>query len=415
LRLLPEANSGSKPLRVFYLIVRREFMTRVRTRFFQIGTGVLILATGGYVVLAATVLSNASKTKVGFAGEAQALAAPFKAAAESSGAHVQILSLASVAAGEKEIRAGNVDAVVSGDQAGPTVTVRDRLVPTVAALLNGIVRQMALDRALSTNGVDPASVNTRVAAARIHVSPLDPAAGERSTREGTGAFIATLLYVALLLYGHFVAEGVVEEKVNRIVEILLSAVSSRQLLFGKVIGVGLVGVTQLLLVGVSALVMARETGTVSLSTVGMNTVAIGLLWFVLGFVFYALLFAAAGSTVSRQEEVGTVTTPITFFVIGAYLAFFWMLLNPDQPIAIAVSMLPGLAPFMMPARMVTGDALAWQVALAVGLSIAGIVALHALAARIYANSVLRTGARLRLREAWGRPGKVRQFPRVAVR
>ena len=104
--------------------------------------------------------------------------------------------------------------------------------------------------------------------------------------------------------------------------------------------------------------------------------------------------------VSRQEDLGAVTMPITMLIIGTHLAFFWVVGNPDNPIAVALSVTPPFAPVLMPARMATGDAQAWQVVLAIVLTVAAIAGLNALAARIYSNSVLRIGSRVRLAEAW---------------
>jgi ABC-2 type transport system permease protein len=95
-----------------------------------------------------------------------------------------------------------------------------------------------------------------------------------------------------------------------------------------------------------------------------------------------------------------VTAPVSILIVGPYVAFFCVVANPDNPIGVALSLLPPFAPVMMPARMATGDAQAWQVILAVLLMLAAIGGMNALAARIYSNSVLRIGSRVRLADAW---------------
>jgi ABC-2 type transport system permease protein len=147
-------------------------------------------------------------------------------------------------------------------------------------------------------------------------------------------------------------------------------------------------------------VAVTKTQVISVPAVGVTAVLGGLLWFVLGFLFFALIHAAAASTVSRQEDLGAVSAPISFLIVGPYVAFFWVVANPDNPIGIALSMLPPFAPVMMPARMATGDAQAWQVIVAVVLMLAAIAGMNALAARIYSNSVLRIGSRVGFAEAW---------------
>jgi ABC-2 type transport system permease protein len=391
---------GGDALHTVFLITRREFVTRVRSRFFLIGTVVLMALLAGYIVLQADVINKSSTTvKVGFVGASQALAKPL-AATSGGGVTIQTQLVQSVSSGVDQVRSGDLDALVSGDPSAPDVEYKDQLDPTVAANLTTLVQDIVFRQALAGSGVDPAAIEAKVAAAGIHAVALDPNAAQRSQSEVVGIFVAALLYIALVVYGSFVATGIVADKANRIVEILLSTVRSRQLLFGKVVGIGLVGFIQLVLLGSVALVAVMETHAITVPAVGVTAVLGGLLWFVLGFLFYALVYAAGGSLVSRQEDVGAVTAPIQVVILGSYLAFFWVVANPANPIGTVLSVLPPFAPVLMPARMATGDALAWQVVLAVALMLSAIVGMNALAARIYSNSVLRVGSRVRLADAW---------------
>ena len=388
-------------LRIVYLIARREFITRVRSRFFIVGTILFAALLAGYIVLQALVISRATTTvKVGFSGDAQVLAQPLKTAAAAEKVNVEVHQVAGVQDGEAQVRSGKLDAAVSGDAAAPDVAVKDTLDATVQVTLNALVKQVALNRALTAAGADPAAIERQVAAAGVRLTLLDPNAAERTQREIVGLFIAVLLYISLLLYGQLVAQGVVEEKANRIIEILLSTVRPRQLLFGKVIGIGLVGLLQLVVLGVVALATISRYQVVSVPNVGVEAVLGGLVWYVLGFIFYALIFAAAGSMVSRQEDIGSVTGPLSMVVVGTYLAFFWVAANPDNPIAVVLSIVPPFALVIMPGRMATGDASAWQVLLSMALTGIAIAGLLSLAARIYTNSVLRIGSRVKLVQAW---------------
>ncbi|HKV87385.1 MAG TPA: ABC transporter permease [Candidatus Dormibacteraeota bacterium] len=396
------AGLGGAFAHTVYLISRREFITRVRSRFFIVGTIVFMALLVGYIVLQALVLSRAVTTvKVAFTPDAQAMAQQLRAVTNTDPT-VKLLtsSVPDAAAGRAQVRDGTVDALVSGDPTAPVVSVKDTLDPTIAAALNALVKEAALNRALTAGGVDPTSVERAVANANISIALLDPNAQQRGERAVAGIFVAALLYVSLLLYGQIVAASVVEEKANRIIEILLSTVRPRQLLLGKVIGIGLMGFMQLVLLGAAALVAVSRTQVLSVPTIGVEAVLGGLLWFVLGFVFYALLYAAGGSMVSRQEDLGAITTPITMLVLGTYLAFFWVIANPDNPIAALISIIPPFAPVLMPARMATGDAQAWQVLVAAVLTLLAIAGLNLLAARIYTNSVLRVGSRVKFIQAW---------------
>jgi len=388
-------------VRIVFLIARREFLTRIRSRLWLIGTVVLVLAVCGFIVVQAKVISpHGSHTKVAFLGPARALQPNVSRTAAALGVTVDVQSVQSESDGVAEVDSGELDALISGERTHPTVTVKEQLSTEVAAAISNASKQIALNEALLNQGVDPGVVSGPVAASGPVIHTLDPGAAQRATRDVAGIFVAVLLYIALQIYGQVVAAGVVEEKANRIVEILLSTIRARQLLFGKVLGIGLLGFIQLAIVGAAALLVAGRTQTVNLPTVGLSSVLGGLLWFVIGFVLYAFLYAGAASLVSRQEDLASVTTPVTVLVLGSYLAFFWVVANPTSQMAAVLSLLPPFAPILMPARMATGDAPTWQVGLAIVLSLATIAGLNLLAARIYSNSVLRFGSRVSLRQAW---------------
>ena len=193
-------------LHTVYLIARREFVTRVRSRFFIAGTIAFAVLLAGYIFLQARVLGNTTTTvKIGFSGDAAVLAQPLKAAASTEKVSVEIHQLSSPQDGEAQVRAGTLDAAVAGDAAAPDVAVKDDLNPTVAATLGALVKQVALNRALTAAGADPAAVESKVAAAGIHLKLLDPNAAEKTQRQVVGIFIAALLYVSLVLYGQLVA------------------------------------------------------------------------------------------------------------------------------------------------------------------------------------------------------------------
>jgi ABC-2 type transport system permease protein len=392
---------GGDGLNILLLIVRREFITRARSRFFIVGTVLLMVLMAGYIVVQDLFISKAVTTvNVGFAGDAKVLAQPLKLAVSSATFKVDTSTWSNAAEGVQQVRDGKLDALVSGDPGAPDVAVMNDLNPSVAATLDLVVKQVVLSRSLTAHGVDPASIEPQVAGAGIHLDVLDPNAKVRAEREVAGLFVAVLLYVALAAYGQIVAAGVVEEKANRIIEILLSTVRPRQLLFGKVIGIGLLGVVQLILVGAVALVAVPKTQVISVPEIGVVAVLGGLLWFILGFVLFAFFYAAGGSMVSRQEDLGAVTVPITMLLVGTYLSFFWVISNPTSPVAAALSMLPPFSPVLMPSRMASGDAAIWQVLVAVVLMVAAIVGVNWLAARIYVNSVLRVGSRVGWGQAW---------------
>jgi ABC-2 type transport system permease protein len=203
-----------------------------------------------------------------------------------------------------------------------------------------------------------------------------------------------------LLYGSLVAQGLVEEKSSRVMEFLLAAVRPRWLLAGKVVGLGLVGLIQLVIVGSVGLVVGLATGVLSSVGPAVSALAWGLLWYVLGFLLYATVFAAVGALVSRQEDVQSVLMPVTAVLVVAFVLGFAVLSrNPTGTTASVLSLVPPLSPILMPGRLALAAAPVWQVLLALALTVATIVLLGRLGGKVYQNSLLRKDSRVTLRQA----------------
>jgi ABC-2 type transport system permease protein len=197
-----------------------------------------------------------------------------------------------------------------------------------------------------------------------------------------------------------VAQGVVEEKATRIMEILLATIQPSRLLAGKVIGVGLVGLLQLTIVGTAALVAVHLTNVAAIPALGLASILGDILWFLLGFLFYATAYAAVASLVSRQEEIQSAVAPISVFQIAGYLLMYAAPPNPSGPLATVCSLFPPFAPIVMAVRMATSDVPFWQVGLAIALIVASIIGLTWLAGRMYTNAAMRIGARVRFMDAF---------------
>jgi ABC-2 type transport system permease protein len=197
-----------------------------------------------------------------------------------------------------------------------------------------------------------------------------------------------------------VAQGVVEEKSSRVVEILLSTVRPWHLLLGKVIGLGVVGLVQLGILAVVGLAVATGTGVLSVSGVAAGAAAWGIVWYLLGFLLYAMIYGAAGSLVSRQEDTQTVVGPVNIaLIIGFIVGINLLTQSPDGTATRVVSLIPLLSPVLMPARISTGAAAPWEIVTSLALTIASIALVTWLGARIYQNGVLRVGSRVKLADA----------------
>jgi len=195
---------------------------------------------------------------------------------------------------------------------------------------------------------------------------------------------------------------VVEEKSSRIVEILLTTIRPWQLMVGKVLGIGAVGFAQLVVVVVAGVLTGLATDAYTFpSSIAGGAAFWAVTWFLLGYLTYALVFAALGALVSRQEDVGSVTAPAIMFIVLPYLVGISVLpADPTNEFAAVLSLIPLFSPMLMPMRIALGVAPAWEIALSIALSVTLIVVLVWLAGRIYSNAVLRTGSRVRFRDAF---------------
>jgi ABC-2 type transport system permease protein len=195
----------------------------------------------------------------------------------------------------------------------------------------------------------------------------------------------------------WVAMGVVEEKGSRIVEILLSTVRPWQLLGGKILGLGVLGLINLVTILVVGLGAATVSGIAANFPPGIpGLVAAVLLWFVLGYAFFATLSAAFGSLVSRQEEVSTVMTPLTMLIMITYFVAFYATSDATGTLATVVSYIPPFSSMVMPVRMAATEVPLWQVGASMAAMVAAVLVVLAFGARVYERAVLRTGARLKL-------------------
>lgn len=397
----PPGNSRAvRPMTAVRLVAQRELNTRLRTRSFVIGTAVILLVLAGYLLLQASLFSDMDKKEVGLAGQAAGIEAPLRAQAEELGQDIETTQVSSVEAAREQVENGDLDAMISGSGADLQVLVKSELDQELQILLNSISQNEVLSAKLAEAGVNPSQVLSEVGAAQVSVTTIEPEDPERGQRMAIGLIMVFLLYMSIITYGSLVAQGVVEEKASRVVEILLSTVRPWHLLLGKVIGLGLVGLSQLLILAGAGLVMASATGVLTLSGVAMSAILWGLLWYLLGFFLYATIFAGAGSLVSRQEDVQSVVTPVSMvLIIGFIVGLNLMIQDPEGTGTEVLSMIPLLSPVLMPGRIAAGSVAGWEIAVSILLTAATVALFTWLSGKVYRNAVLRTGSRVKLSDA----------------
>ena len=385
---------GTPRLPTTVLVARREVRMRLRSRVFVGGTIVMTVLVVVGIVAASLLAGKTNPVRVGFSGGSQALERTFTASAAALGAKVTVSDIVDVTAGQAQVAAGTLDVLVTGSSTAPTAVAKAAIASNVESALS-----LAAEAArLSDAGLSPAAVTS--AMDLVPVQLLQPPNPKDNENLFASLALGILLWIALGQYGNMVAQGVVEEKATRIMEILLATIRPSRLLAGKVIGIGLVGLLQLTIVGAAALVAVQVTNVASIPALGVAGILGDLFWFVLGFLFYATAYSAVAALVSRQEEVQSAIAPISIFQIAGYLLVYAALPNPSGPLATVCSLLPPFAPFLMAVRMAASDVPLWQVGLAVVLIVASIVGLTWLAGRMYANAALHLGARVRFMDAF---------------
>ncbi|OXM65471.1 ABC transporter permease [Amycolatopsis vastitatis] len=386
--------------RAVWLVLKRELNTRLRTRSFVVGTAVLLVLLLGYVFFQTALAGSSDKSTVGLTGQAIGIARQLQTEAALSGREITTVVVTDPAEGRKKVADGDFDALVSGSAAKLTATYKSSLDDQLRRVLDQVAQQQVLDGVLSSAQLEPAEVMARVNSTHVQDDAISPEPADHTQRLIVGLVVAFLLYMSIITYGMMVAQGVVEEKSSRVVEILLASVRPWQLLLGKVIGLGLVGLTQLVILGAVGLGAATATGVFTLSGFATGAVLWGLLWYLLGFLLYATVYGALGSLVSRQEDTQSVVGPLNIILVVGFIAGFNLLVqNPAGSATKIVSLIPLLSPILMPARISTGAAAGWEIALSLALTVACVVLLTWLGGKIYGNSVLRIGSRIKLSEA----------------
>ncbi|WP_190818925.1 ABC transporter permease [Saccharopolyspora pogona] len=383
-----------------WLVARREIRTRVRTRGFIIGTLSIIVIMGAYAGLMTFIGNQASTTKIGVTAEAAAIGESLKAAGPNFGKSFEISTVPAPVA-EQQVRDGDLEALITGTPEEPRLVVKRTPDDSIQAALNAIVQQRTLDAELARFGLDPDAVRATAESAHVAVTSLETEDPHRVERLVLAIAAGVVLYMFMIIAGQMVAQGVVEEKASRVVELLLSTIKPTQLLAGKVVGIGLTNLLQLLIIAGTGLLAAGVGGMLTLPSAALaSTLAWALVWFVLGFFTYATVLAAASSLVSRHEELQNVISPvITVLVVPFVIGVSMLPSSPDSTFAAVLSLVPGFSPTLMPMRIALGVAAPWEIAVATVLSIAAIAVLLRLGGRIYSNAVLRTGSRVKVRDA----------------
>lgn len=385
---------------IIALVAGREIRDRIRNRAFLLGTGFAVLAMAGFIIVPSLFESDETPTfDLGVVGQVDPLLADAVAtAADVQDVEVELVPLDDEAAATTAVEEGGADAVLVDPG---HLLVRDSANRQLRSVVDQARQQAGVLAGLAEAGVD-ASEAASLLQGRAPVEVLTPDGTEEDAEGGqAAAFVITvLLFLILQMNGSSLLTGAIEEKASRVVEVLLGSVRPWQLLSGKLIGIMVLAIGQLaLFIGVAlGANLVVDAFDVPAATTG--AILAGSLMFVLGFAFYAALYAVAGSMASSLEDAQAVAGPLAFLTGGAYVGtLLGIVPNPDTMFAHVLTYLPPTAPFAVPARIAVGS-IGWMeiAASAVVTGLAAVLTVR-VAGRLYSAAIL-AGGKLTWREVW---------------
>ncbi len=284
-----------------------------------------------------------------------------------------------------------------------TLITRDAADYTIMETLKSVIGQALVTRRLRAAGVESPSIRELIAIPEINNQQVTKSG--RKVRADVlssiliGVTFTLMLYMTILLYGQSIGRSVVQEKTSRTVEIMLSSVEARDLLFGKILGQAAASLLQYgVWIGMALLFLRLLAPVLQLQSLPQLSGALPLylvLFFLLGFFLYAALYAALGAAAEDEQNLGQLSWPVLIFLMIPMVGVGGIVMSPASTLVVAMSLFPLTAPIVMFVRLMLSEPAAWQVALSVGLLLLSILAVMALSAKIFSAGILMTGRRFR--------------------
>jgi ABC-2 type transport system permease protein len=401
---------GHRPV---WLVARREVRERSRSKAFRAGLVAMLLLVVASIAFPALVENDDVAWAVGFAGTTpDALPATVTDQGETVDVTVDVHRYDGVDAGVDAVRAEDIDVLVVDSR---RLLWRGDPDERLRAVVTGAIQLVAVQARAAAAGIDPDELLALVAPVPVDTEELGLVEGGDPDNETAAAVMSILLFFAVIMYGNLVLIGVAEEKANRVVEVLLARIPARELLAGKVAGIGLLGFGQFLLTALAALVAAAVVDSVDIPAVSAGVLAWVVVWFVLGYALYAMAYGALGSLASRTEDASAAAGPASYVLIAAYWVAYIVVANdPESLGSKLVSVFPATAPFAMPGRIALDVTAWWEPFVAAATTIVALAGLVVLAGRVYTAAVLHAGPTLTLRDAWRRATRTDRSPERAV-
>ena len=404
-----------------WAVIRREYLQRVRSKWFVIATiGGPIFMIGITVLPAYFMVQNESDSRIvaivdGTGVLYDRVAPRFEAAGYDVREEEWNVDI------QTELRQRTTEGDLGGflmmddltlETGDATFYVTDRPSSIRSLSLQSAVTRSALEYQLTQRGVD---ADAMLQGGGLNIEMLsDEGANENEPAFFVAYIGAFFLYMVILLYSVAVMRATLEEKTNRVVEVIISSMKPWHLMLGKIVGVGAVGLTQMAVwlasgallagAGIPALVAARPemVGLESIKEVlpGLGMLGLFLCFFILGFFMFSGLYAAVGAMCNSDEEAQQAQFPVIMLLIVPIIFVMQVIQDPMSTLATTLSLIPIFSPILMWARVAGGGVPAWQVGLSFVLMTITVFAIAWLAGRIYKVGILMAGKRPTLPELW---------------
>lgn len=383
---------------MIWIIAKRELVVRGRSRGFLIVTAIMFLAVLGVAVVLSLFDGDDGPRGVviGVDGEAVDLAEPLAIGDEDLDPRVVM-----AADGRAELEEGTIDVLFDGR----SLTWVDAPDNTLARYITGVTQQVAFGQRADQLGIGIEQMATLFEPVEIEEVRLDGGGEQDEVRFAAAAVAGFANFILIQVWGAFMMMGVTEEKSSKVIEVLLSHVRPSTLLSGKVLGLGILAVGQMLIFALGLVVGLALVQDVDIPGGVWATVPLLVVTFLLGFGFYATAFAAVGSMISRQEDAQTAQLPAMLPLLAGYFIASFSLSTPENPAVTIGSFVPFTSPVLLPFRTAMTSVPLWQVLVSLAILALSIVAMLQLAGRIYRYSLLRTGSRVTWSEAWRNRGQ----------
>ncbi|MFW2513013.1 ABC transporter permease [Demequina sp. SO4-13] len=386
---------------MLWLIAKREFRTRTLSKANLISSGlILVVVVAAALILKPFIVGGDDGPDVVEVDSATASELIPHLEAAAAAQDFDAVFDAVEAPAEPQVTDEAVGLIV-GPPESPELFV-ESMQESLEAVLTAATQAAALDAQVTDLGGDPDAVSQALAQATPTVTTLgDDDGGFEPGAFFSGLAVVFVLFFVLVQSASVIMMGVVEEKSSRVVEILLATVRPSTLLGGKILGVGLYSLAQAAAMVIPLLFAAWYLEFLDQLELGVGQLLVNFgVWFVLGFALFTILFGGLAALVSRQEDIGSISTPmILLLMVPLYLAIYLVPSSADGTVTTVLTQVPFFAPFLVPMRSAFGAIETWEILLAVGLCLITIPALTWLAGRVYAGAVLNTGGRMKLREA----------------